>query len=882
MADDSADRWRIASPIFDEAVRLPREQRDAFLDSACGGDADLKAEVAKLLDFADRTHDFLEQPLHSQAGEFLRRAMEEIPEDASGGSSSEAAEASTLTSSSTSNSHPERIGPYRLLQKLGEGGMGEVWLAEQTEPVRRKVALKVIKAGMDTRQVIARFEAERQALALMDHPAIAKVYEAGETPRGLPYFAMEYVAGEPITSYCDRHLLTMPERLQLFSRVCEGVQHAHQKGVIHRDLKPSNVLVAIQDGGAVPKIIDFGVAKAIAQRLTERTMFTELGVLIGTPEYMSPEQAEMTGLDVDTRTDVYALGVMLYELLTGALPFESRDLRQAGYDEIRRRIREVDPPRPSTRISTMGDASAESARNRKTDPGKLASQLRGDLDWIVMKALEKDRTRRYGTPSEVASDLTRHLKHEPVVAGPPSAWYRSKKFVRRHRFGVAMATLGVAGLVAFGLVMALQARTIARERDRAERVSEFLVSLFKVSDPSEARGNSITAREVLDRGADQIGRELEKEPLVQAQMMQTMGRVYLNLGLAKKAEPLFARCVELRTDLLGPESLDTLKARRLNYRAWDHLGRYKEVEAALVPLLATDRRVLGENDPETLSAMSDLGVSYERLEMFEKAGAFYKDSLERRRRVLGLDDPDTIWSTNNLASNLEDTGKPEDSARLFHEVTMARERVLGADHPDTLQSMTNEARLLNRTHHTAEAEDLLRKAIDGKTRVLGSEHPSTLVSKSELIEVLVSEKKYDDASALYHEVLETRLRIGPADTPAVLSLKTNMGVYFMMMGRPADARKVYQEVYQTALASRGSGDSYTGGAAYGLATVASREGKRVEAIQWVRVTLESAPGNVNYMLDDSDLQPLKGDPEFERLLADARARDRARQAGPGP
>jgi non-specific serine/threonine protein kinase/serine/threonine-protein kinase len=298
--------------------------------------------------------------------------------------------------------------------------MGEVWLAEQTEPVTRRVALKVIKQGMDTKQVVARFEAERQALAMMDHPAVAKVFDAGATPEGRPYFAMEYVKGVPITTHCDRHRLSNAERLKLFMQVCEGVQHAHQKAIIHRDLKPSNVLVSIQDGKAVPKIIDFGVAKATAQRLTEKTVFTQLGVLIGTPEYMSPEQAEMTEQDVDTRTDVYSLGVMLYELLVGALPFDPKELRSGGYDGIRRKIREEDPPRPSTRLSTLGDRSAESAKCRQVDLPSLQRQLRGDLDWITMKALEKDRTRRYGSPMELAADVERHLEHRPVLASPPS------------------------------------------------------------------------------------------------------------------------------------------------------------------------------------------------------------------------------------------------------------------------------------------------------------------------------------------------------------------------------------------------------------------------------------------------------------------------------
>ena len=362
---------------------------------------------------------------------------------------------------------PERVGPYRILERLGEGGMGVVYLAEQTRPVRRKVALKVIKQGMDTKQVVARFEAERQALAMMDHASVAKVFDAGTTPHGRPYFVMEYVKGVPITEHCDRHRLSNRERLDLFMQVCEGVQHAHQKAIIHRDLKPSNVLVSEQDGKRLPKIIDFGVAKATAQKLTEKTMFTELGVLIGTPEYMSPEQAELTGEDVDTRTDVYSLGVILYELLVGALPFDSKDLRSGGYEGIRKKIREEEPHKPSKRLSTLGDKSTESATCRRVDLPTLQRQLRGDLDWITMRALEKDRSRRYGSPMEFAADIERYLKHEPVLASPPSAIYRTRKFVRRHRAGVAVVATGLLVLVAFAATMTVQARRIALERDRA-------------------------------------------------------------------------------------------------------------------------------------------------------------------------------------------------------------------------------------------------------------------------------------------------------------------------------------------------------------------------------------------------------------------------------
>ncbi|HET6372683.1 MAG TPA: serine/threonine-protein kinase, partial [Candidatus Polarisedimenticolia bacterium] len=456
---------------------------------------------------------------------------------------------------------PTAIGPYRILQKLGEGGMGIVYVAEQSEPVRRRVALKVIKQGMDTAKVIARFEAERQALALMDHPAIATIYDAGTTPDGRPYFVMEHVQGVPITEHCDRLKLTNKERLELFLQVCEGVQHAHQKAVIHRDLKPSNVLVSVQDGRPVVKIIDFGVAKAVSQRLTERTLYTELGVMIGTPEYMSPEQAEMTGQDVDTRTDVFSLGVMLYELLVGALPFDSRELRQAGFDEIRRRIREVDPPKPSARLSTMGDRSTESAKCRGTEPRALRREIQGDLDWITMRALEKDRARRYGSPSDLGEDIRRHLRDQPVLARAPSTGYRAGKFVRRHRLGVAAASVMVVSLAAgavasaVGLVRARRAEEQARQEAQAKgQVADFLKDLFKVSNPSEARGNSITARELLDKAAGTIDVQLVDQPEVRAELDSIMGRVYESLGLYVPAESLTSKALQIRKQVLGSEN----------------------------------------------------------------------------------------------------------------------------------------------------------------------------------------------------------------------------------------------------------------------------------------------------------------------------------------
>ena len=433
----------------------------------------------------------------------------------------------------------ECIGPYRLVEKLGEGGMGEVWLAEQAAPIRRRVAVKVIKAGVDTRQVIARFEGERQALVLMGHPNIATVIDAGATHRGLPYFAMEYVPGEPITAYCDGRELTLRQRLELFGQVCEGVQHAHRRGIIHRDLKPSNVLVTAGGERPTVKIIDFGVAKATALRLTERSLHTELGALVGTPEYMSPEQAEASGRDVDTRADVFSLGVLLYELLTGAHPFGGAG---SDFETIRRRILHEEPRRPSARVRT--DGSSASARRRRMEPATLARTLRGDLDGIVMKALEKDRARRYASPDELRADIRRHFDHQPLVARPPSAAYRARKFARRHRFGVSVAAAGLVALVAFSLTMAAQGRRLALQRDRALRVSGFLEELFKNADPSETKGQRLTALEVLDRGYEKIEEGENTDPAIRAQLLHTIGRAYLGLGLGQKAEVMLRRCVE--------------------------------------------------------------------------------------------------------------------------------------------------------------------------------------------------------------------------------------------------------------------------------------------------------------------------------------------------
>ncbi len=629
----------------------------------------------------------------------------------------------------------EMIGPYRLLQRVGEGGMGEVWLAEQTHPVRRRVALKIIKAGMDTTQVVARFEAERQALAVMDHPAIARVFDAGATPEGRPYFVMEYVRGEGIASYCNKHKLSIPSRIDLFLQVCDGVQHAHQKGIIHRDLKPSNILVTVQDDRPVPKIIDFGVAKAITQHLTDRTLYTEQGVLIGTPEYMSPEQAEMTELDIDTRTDVYALGVVFYELVTGALPFDGKALREKGVEEIRRTIREVDPPRPSTRVTTLAASSETNERTTR----ELARDLRGDLDWITMCALEKDRTRRYGSVSDLAADLRRHVEHLPVLASPPSTVYRVRKFARRHRAGVLVAATLASLLVAFAVTMTVQARRITREWERANReaqaakeITEFLVGLFSVSDPSQAKGNTVTAREILDQGAQRIG-ALSSQPPLQARLQRTLGGVYTSLGLYALADPLLERALETERRVLGldsRETMDTLFAvGELRY----YEQRFREAEAAYREAAQRRRAVLGADARDTLEADMAVASACMQQNRFDEAERLFRPALERQQRVLGDDDSLTLNTLNEMSVLYFRQGRYAEGMPFVERAWRLHLKLFGENAPRTLISQGNLADTLGKLKRYDEAEQLFRTAITGQERVLGRQHPTTRRTVAKLV-----------------------------------------------------------------------------------------------------------------------------------------------------
>jgi serine/threonine protein kinase/Flp pilus assembly protein TadD len=730
----------------------------------------------------------------------------------------------------------DRIGPYRLRERVGVGGMGEVWAAEQDKPLHRKVALKILKAGMDTQEVVARFEAERQALALMDHTCIAKVYDAGSTPQGRPYFVMELVRGVPITEYCDRHKLTTLERLKLFIQLCEGVQHAHQKAVIHRDLKPSNVLITEVDDKPLPKIIDFGVAKATAQPLTEKTMHTHLGQLIGTPEYMSPEQAELTGENIDTRTDVYSLGVILYELLAAALPFDPAELRKAGFDGIRRMIREEDPAKPSRRITMLGELSSIAAEKRKTNLSSLAHQLRGDLDWIVMKALEKDRSRRYASALDLAADIERYLKDEPVLARPPSSTYRIQKFIKRHKAGVAAATLVLLALVigitgtTIGLIRAMRAENSAREEaETARQVSQFLEELFSVSDPGEARGNQITAREILDKGAEKIALELKGQPLVQARLMATMGRVYRGLGLYDQSLGLLEEALEIERNELGDENLEVATTQEELGRLMGDIGDFEAALPLFETALSIREKLLGVDHPEVGQTVSNLGNSYRQMGKLDQAKPLYERALSIREKALGPSHPDVSNSLNGLAIVLESMGNYSAAKPLYERALALREKAFGRDHPLVATSLNNLATLYWFMGDNTAARPLNERALAIQEKVLGPDHPDLAHTLNTMANLYQAAGNYSQSQEIHERALAIRSKHLRSDHPRIA------------------------ETY------------------YNLACVAALLGNQETAIGFIRESIQRGFAKP-LIFSDNDLSSLHGNAEFDSLLGEMRKR----------
>ena len=592
--------WNADELFFAALEIVDREARESFLIASCGRDAELRGRVERLLTANSRVGHFLDPPAAVATAAHPSAPIVEGP--------------GTV------------IGPYKLLEAIGEGGMGVVYMAEQAEPVRRRVALKVIKPGMDSRQVLARFEAERQALAMMDHPNIARVLDADATDSGRPYFVMELVRGIPITEYCDREQLPVPERLDLFVLVCRAVQHAHQKGVIHRDLKPSNILVTVSDGAPVPKVIDFGIAKATGNRLTDKTLFTGFAQLVGTPLYMSPEQAELAGVDVDTRSDIYSLGVLLYELLTGTTPFDGEVLRKAAFDEMRRIIREEEPPKPSTRLSTLGETLTTTSAKRKADPRRLGKLMRGELDWIVMKALEKDRRRRYETANDFAADVMRHLTDQAVAACPPSASYRFMKFARRNRVAFSTTIVIATSLLAGGIFSAWQAvlaNQARRETEEAlttarQAVDEMYTEVAEqwLSDKSELgplqRAFLEKALVFYERFAAREGADDETHQ-VAASAAQRVGNIRARLGLLELAVSADRQALAIRKALVEAQPGNDAYLRALivaRDQLGNHLGnlgRGQEAEQERKDAIGSIERLL-ERDPNSTTDRNRLGM----------------------------------------------------------------------------------------------------------------------------------------------------------------------------------------------------------------------------------------------------------------------------------
>jgi tetratricopeptide (TPR) repeat protein len=728
-----------AKQLFHAALEVAPARRAEFVENEAGGDAALAAEVLSLL--AHDNESFLPTPAAALIAAALSTPM-----------------------------RGRQVGHYRIVGEIDVGGMGEVYAAVE-EGTGRTVALKLIRRDLDSAEALARFDQERQALAKMNHPNIAQVYGGGVTDGRRPYFAMELVPGRPIVDYCDQERLGLPERLELFMQVCAGIQHAHQKAIIHRDLKPSNVLVTLQDGRAVPKIIDFGIAKTVG-----RPSLTRLDQRPGTPDYMSPEQRQ--GQDLDIRTDVYSLGLLLYELLLGVLP-----PAESG-----------EPPRPGEHLRRLGDRAAEIAANRRTDAADLARQLHGDLHWIVVKALEEDRDRRYSSASDLAAELDRHLRSEPVLASPPSSSYRLGKFLRRHRLGVAAGAIAILALATgaigagVGFVKARRAQVVAthearhagREAETARQVSAFLVDLFQISEPDEAKGNKVTAREILDTGLRRIAVELQGQPEVRATLMDTMGTVYQSLGLFDRAEALLREALALRRRTLGdahPAVAASLfhLAESLRARA-----QYPEAEICYRRSLVLRERLLGPRHPDVAESLNGMGLLYYNRGQYPGAESCFQRALTVWQ---GARDPRVATALSHLALLYRDQGRQDLALSLFERAITAQERQLGPEHSDLLGNLNNLADIYRSTGRYARAEQLLKRVLAVNERIMGPDHPLVSTSLNNLAMVYRAEGRNSEAEKLYLRCLAIDEKARGPDHPDVATSLNNLAVVYREEGR---------------------------------------------------------------------------------------------------
>jgi serine/threonine protein kinase/tetratricopeptide (TPR) repeat protein len=752
-------RQRRVETIFHRVLKRPADERERYVHEHCGDDIDLRNSILALLEHHARAERvFTPEPNASEDAEELGR-----------------------------------IGPFDIIEVLGRGGMGTVYLAQQESPISRRVALKVIRAGMDSAQVLARFQVEQQALAVLDHPSIARVLDAGSTADGRPYFVMEYVPGSPITQYCDQKRMSFRERIALFLEVCQAIQHAHQKGIIHRDIKPGNVIVAEHDGVPVPKVIDFGVAKATGAGALPAAKFTGAGQLIGTLEYMSPEQADAR--DVDTRSDVYALGLLLYELLVGVLPFDATTLGDRGLEAMLRIIRDSEPPRPSERVSTLGDTSVVTAQRRGTEPRSLARALRGDIDWIVMKALEKDRERRYSSPSGLASDLFRCLTDRPVEARPPSAVYRMRKFARRHRVGVTASAVVVASLVAIAVVTGVQSARVARERDRAqyeERVShevaEYLGNLFHKAAMSQGFPDSVRLVQAMAMGVEGLeGADLAPEARIR--VLRVLGDAYSSMTRLDEAQPVAERLVDLSMAQYGEDHIETAQSRFLLMKLRRQAGRAGEAFALAEEVLPVFERDLGAEDAQTMRCVWYLAGINRDLGRGDAAVAYYERLRDTYRRTLGGDHPRLGMVLSEMASALGNMGRYEDGLRAGREAVDILEEKYGADSPMILLPLE----VCSSLYAAVERYDQASAILDRTERIVrdtyGADHPEAKHMRCERGWILLHTEHFESALIAFEEALEA-----PGNLPDrhLADPLLGLGITHYKLGEIVDSRKVLE------------------------------------------------------------------------------------------
>jgi serine/threonine protein kinase/tetratricopeptide (TPR) repeat protein len=857
------------SELFNVVRMLSQTERESYLTKACAGDLGLRKRVEELL----QAHAEIEETLDPNAtqGIDLGQSPAAFPDR-----SSEDQEAVTLD---TRLSSPDdlrdkalranaSIGPYKLLQLLGQGGMGEVWMAEQSEPVKRRVALKVIKAGIGSKEILARFEAERQALALMNHPNIARILDAGTTPEGQPYFAMELVNGKPLTTYCDDNRLSVDERLHLFDDVCQGVQHAHQKGIIHRDLKPGNILVTVADGKAVPKVIDFGLAKAMesTQRLTDQSLFTGIGQILGTLKYMSPEQASFDIQDIDTRTDIYALGVILYELLTGSTPLDDSSIKGQAALKILEFIRDREPVKPSSKLNNSTDEQVSTITGqRKTDSVRLNRVLAGDLDWIVMKSLEKDRTRRYESASGFAADIQRYLNNEPVMARPPSMNYRVRKFVRKNRLGVTAALLVLMALLAgisgtsLGLYRALAAERLANERlqdanraraqeseqrivaeiartraedetrakekalaeevlqrQYAQAVTDFLendfLALTNIAEQSDLPQNQLgrelnkdtTLRELLDRSAEKLMQRKNLAPAIEARLCNVIGMSYVGNGDADKGIPFLETALKLRREQIGkehPETLSSMHNLAFGYQNAMQFGMAIQLYEQTITLR---KAVLAPDHLHTCFSLNNLAACYDSVGQTIKALPLWEQSLELMTKNLGANDPKTIISMNNLAFGYRNVRQLDKAVTIWEKTLELTKANLGSDHPTAIITMNNMAMIYQELGNIDKALPLLETVVTLSKSKFGSDHPQTLACMNNLALVYFSSGQQKKSLPIWEQVLELTMTKFGSTHPDTLKYMSNLATGYHADGQFDKALSLAEKSFEIKTATLGA------------------------------------------------------------------------------